>query len=155
MEYKITVHEAFTKYSDMVYRLAFARVKNKYDADDILQDVFVRFMKSKQPIINEEHAKALLIRITINCTKSMFSSSWFKKTQPLDAYISTEMPERDTLEAVLRLPVKYRTAVHLHYYCGYSIDEIAVILSVKPSTVKSQLHRARAKLKNYLEGVDF
>ncbi len=155
MEYKISATEAFNKYSDMVYRLAFARVKNKYDADDILQDVFMRFMKSNKPIANEEHAKALLIRITINCTKSLFSSSWFRKTEPLSEYISDDMPQKDTLEAVLCLPVKYRTVVHLHYYCGYSVAEIAEILSVNPSTVKSQLHRAREKLKTHLEGVEF
>ena len=155
MGYKINASEAFDKYSDMVYRLAFARVKNKYDADDILQDVFIRFMKSKTPVKNEEHAKALLIKITINCTKSLFSSGWFKRIEPLSEYISEEMPQNDTLEAVLCLPVKYRTVVHLHYYCGYSIAEIAEILSLNPSTVKSQLHRAREKLKKHLKGVEF
>lgn len=155
MEYKISASEAFNKYSDMVYRLAFARVKNKYDADDILQEVFLRFMKQKSKPNNEEHTKALLIRITINCTKSLFTSSYFKKTQGLDENISVTMPERDTLDAVLSLPVKYRTVIHLHYYCGYKIEEIAEILHTKPSTVKSQLLRARQKLKNYLEGVEF
>lgn len=155
MEYKFTATEAFNKYSDMVYRLAFARVKNKYDADDILQDVFVRLIKSKATVNNEEHLKALLIRITINCTKSLFSSASSKKCCALEDYISVDMPQRDTLDAVLRLPLKYRTVVHLHYYCGYSTEEIAQILSVKPSTVKSQLHRARQKLKSDLEGVEF
>lgn len=150
MEYKISAQEAFTKYSDMVYRLAFARVKNKYDADDILQEVFVRFIKLKKPLTDEEHTKALLIRITINCTKSLFSSSYFKKATPLDEQFSVQIPNRDTLDAVLKLPLKYRTVIHMHYYCGYRIDEIAEILSIKPSTVKSQLHRAREKLKNSL-----
>ena len=152
MEYKISATEAFQKYSDMVYRLAFARVKNKYDADDILQDVFIRYMKSKQDVQDLEHAKALLIRITINCTKSLFLSKNRKKTSALDEFISIDMPCRDTLEAVLGLPVKYRTVIHLHYYCGYSVEEIADILSTKPSTVKSQLHRARQKLKDYFQG---
>lgn len=154
MEYKISAEQAFNKYSDMVYRLAFARVKNKYDADDILQEIFLRFIKQKAKLNNEEHTKALLIRITLNCTKSMFTSAVFKKTQPLDENLSLQMPERDTLEAVLRLPLKYRTVIHLHYYCGYSVDEIAKILKSKPSTVKSQLHRARLKLKTELEGVE-
>ena len=153
MEKKISVSQAFNEYSDMVYRLAFARVKNKYDADDVLQDVFIRYMKSKQDIETLEHAKALLIRITINCTKSVFAGS-FRKTVPLDEFISVDMPCRDTLEAVLQLPIKYRTVVHLHYYCGYGVDEMAKLLSSKPSTVKSQLHRARLMLKDYLEGDD-
>lgn len=155
MEYKISAAEAFNKYSDMVYRLAFARVKNKYDADDILQEVFLRFMKQKSKLNNEEHTKALLIRITINCTKSLFTSSSFKRNQVLDENLSVDMPEMDTLDAVLRLPRKYRTVIHLHYYCGYKIEEISEILHTKPSTVKSQLLRARQKLKTYLEGVEF
>lgn len=154
MEYKISATEAFQKYSDMVYRLAFARVKNKYDADDILQEVFLRFIKHKDKVNNEEHAKALLIRITINCSKSMLTSSWFKKTEALSENLSVTMPENDTLEAVLRLPQKYRTVIHLHYYCGFSVEEIGKILNHNPSTVKSQLHRARMKLKTELKGVE-
>ena len=155
MEYNISATEAFNKYSDMVYRLAFARVKNQYDADDILQEVFLRFIKSKDKVNNEEHAKALLIRITINCSKSMLTSSWFKKTEALSENLSVTMPENDTLEAVLKLPQKYRTVIHLHYYCGFSIEEIGKILDHNPSTVKSQLHRARMKLKTELKGVEF
>ncbi len=152
MEYKISATEAFKKYSDMVYRLAFARVKNKYDADDILQEVFLRFIKCSNKANNDEHVKALLIRITINCSKSMLSSSWFKKTEPLSENLSVSDPEFDTLDAVLRLPQKYRTVIHLHYYMGYGVDEIAEILKSKPSTVKSWLYRARQKLKITLEG---
>lgn len=154
MEYKISATEAFEKYSDMVYRLAFARVKNKYDADDILQEVFLRFIKSKDKVNNEKHTKALLIRITINCTKNLFGSSWFKKTEPLNENLGVSEHTFDTLDAVMRLQKKYRTVIHLHYYCGYSIDEIADILKSKPSTVKSQLCRARQKLKISLEGVE-
>ena len=154
MEYKISAAEAFKKHSDMVYRLAVARVKNKYDADDVLQEVFLRFIKAKDKVENEEHLKALLIRITINCSKSMMTSSWFKRTEPLSESFSVSDEYSDTLDSVMRLPQKYRTVIHLHYYMGYSVDEIASILKTKPSTVKSQLHRARQKLKLDLEGVE-
>lgn len=154
MEYKISAAEAFKKHSDMVYRLAVARVKNKYDADDVLQEVFLRFIKAKDKVENEEHLKALLIRITINCSKSMMTSSWFKRTEPLSESFGVSDKYSDTLDAVMRLPQKYRTVIHLHYYMGYSVDEIAGILKTKPSTVKSQLHRARQKLKLDLEGVE-
>ena len=152
MEYKISAAQAFEKYSDMVYRLAVARVKNKYDADDILQEVFLRFIKCKDKVENEEHLKALLIRITINCSKSLITSSWFKRTEPLSESLSVRDEYSDTLDAVLRLPQKYRTVIHLHYYMGYSVEEIAKIIKSKPSTVKSQLHRARQKLKIDLKG---
>ena len=154
MEYKISASEAFKKHSDMVYRLAVARVKNKYDADDILQEVFLRFIKVKDKVENDEHLKALLIRITINCSKSMLSSSWFKRTESLSESFGVLDEYSDTLDAVLRLPKKYRTVIHLHYYMGYSVDEIAKILKTKPSTAKSQLHRARKQLKTELEGVE-
>lgn len=152
MEYKISASEAFKKHSDMVYRLAVARVKNKYDADDILQEVFLRFIKVKDKVENDEHLKALLIRITINCSKSMLSSSWFKRTESLSESFGVLDEYSDTLDAVLRLPKKYRTVIHLHYYMGYSVNEISSILKSKPSTVKSQLHRARKQLKIELEG---
>ena len=139
MEYKISASEAFKKHSDMVYRLAVARVKNKYDADDILQEVFLRFIKVKDKVENDEHLKALLIRITINCSKSMLSSSWFKRTESLSESFGVSDEYSDTLDAVLRLPKKYRTVIHLHYYMGYSVNEISSILKSKPSTVKSPL----------------
>ena len=154
MEYKITAKDAFNKYSDMVYRLAFARVKNKYDADDVLQDVFLRFMKVEHKVTSDEYAKALLIRITINCSKTLLGSSWFKRTEPLSEDLSISQEDRDTLDAVLRLPQKYRTVIHMHYYMGYSVEEMAAILKSKPSTVKSWLHRARQKLKTDIEGVE-
>lgn len=152
MEVKYTAETAFEKYSDTVYRLAFARMKNKYDADDILQEVFLRYIRSGERAESEEHLKLLLIRITINCTKSGLTSAWRRKTTELDESLCEYMPTGDTLEAVLSLPLKYRTVVHLHYYCGYSIEEISKILSTKPSTVKSQLFRAREKLKSLMEG---
>lgn len=152
MEYKISAAEAFKKHSDMVYRLAVARVKNKYDADDILQEVFLRFIKCKDSVENDEHLKALLIRITINCSKSMLTSSWFKRTEPLNENLSVTDECSDTLDIVMHLPQKYRTVIHMHYYMGYSVEEIAEILKSKPSTVKSWLYRARQKLKIDLKG---
>lgn len=152
MEKILSVERVFDKYSDMVYRLAFARVKNKYDADDILQEVFLRYMRTKKQPQSEEHIKALLIRITINCSKSSLTSVYRKRTEPLSEQLSVSDGNFDTLDAVLRLPLKYRTAVHLHYYCGYSVEELAAILSVKPSAIKSQLFRARKMLAKELKG---
>lgn len=153
MEARITA--AFNKYSDMVYRLAFARMKNSYDAEDILQEVFVRLMRlGKQPN-DEEHLKALLIRITINCSKSRLTSAWRKNTAPMDETLAADCENNDTLDAVLRLPLKYRTVIHLHYYCGYSVEELSQILSISQSAAKTRLFRAREKLKKDLEGVEF
>lgn len=147
---------AFRKYSDTVYRLAFARLKNRSDADDVLQEVFLRYLRQGKPADSEEYEKALLIRITINCTKTLLSANKRGRTEELCENIPCpENPEHNALETVLKLPEKYRTVIHLYYYCGYSAEETAMLLGCKPSTVRSRLFRAREKLKNELKGADF
>lgn len=156
MEERNYAADAFEKHSDMVYRLAFARVKNRTDADDILQEVFLRYLRRGKKAESEEHERALLIRMTINCTKSLHTGAWRRNTTELDESIpAAETPSSEMLDAVFRLPIKYRTVIHLHYYCGYSAEEIAVLLRSRASTVRSQLFRAREKLKQDLKGVEF
>lgn len=143
----------FKRYADMVYRLAFVRTGNRSDSDDILQEVFLRYMKVWQKMKSEEHIKATLIRITVNCSNSLFSSAWFKKTAPLDENISVtdNASLENTLSEVLKLPLKYRTVIHLYYYMGYSVAEIADLTKTNPSTVKTRLSRAREQLKKTLK----
>ena len=145
--------KVFNTYADMVYRLSFVRTKNISDSEDILQEVFLRYMKVWTKMENENHVKAMLLRITVNCSNSLKTSSWFKRTTGLDQNIpyTDTVQENGVLEEVLKLPVKYRTAIHLHYYCGYSVNEIAEILKTNPSTVKTHLSRGRAILKKTLK----
>jgi len=158
-----SAEEVLNKYTDMVYRLAYARTKNKYDADDIFQDVFLKYVKSAPEFTNEEHQKAWLIRVTINCSKSLFNSSWFKKRVSMEDKDVRDMEVtednidegNDVYTAVMQLPLKYRTAIHLYYYEDYSIIEISSILSSKESTVKSWLRRGRNMLEEILKEVDF
>ena len=147
---------AFLKYADTVYRLAFVRTGSRSDSDDILQEVFLRYMKVWEKMESEEHIKATLIRITVNCSNSLLSSFWFKKTDPLDENISAaeDNSAESALSEVLKLPVKYRTVIHLYYYMGYSVAEIAELTKTNPSTVKTSLARARGKLKKTLEAED-
>lgn len=147
-----TPENAFRMYADTVYRLAFVRTRNKADSDDILQEVFLRYMKVSERIVSEEHLKATLLKITINCSNSLKTSAWFKKTVGLTEDISytDNVNDGNVLEAVLKLSQKYRTVIHLHYYCGYSVNEIAEIIKSNPSTVKTHLSRARAQLKSIL-----
>lgn len=147
---------AFEKYANTVYRLAFVRTKNKADSDDILQEVFLRYMKVYEKMESEEHVKAMLLRITVNCSNSLKTSFWQKKTEPLDEKLQSEDEITDTyvLQQVLNLPLKYRTVIHLHYYCGYSVEEIANLQNSNPSTIKTQLARARATLKKTIKADD-
>lgn len=150
--YRYTYDEAVNKFIDTVYRLAFARTKSPENAEDITQEVFLKLMQCKKNFESEEHLKAWLLRVTINLTKDLFMSSWFKKTDELDENIPVHMEEKsDLFYALANLPKKYRTVIHLHYYEGYSVNEIANIIKASEGTVKSQLHRGRQMLKNALE----
>ncbi len=144
------------KYFDMVYRLALSQSGNPHDAEDITSEVFLRYIKSDKHFESEEHIKAWLIRVTVNRAKSLFASSWFKKTVPIDETLPADMPEDESevYGAVLKLPQKYRTVIHLFYYEDLKTAEIAETLNIKESTVRSQLLRARAMLKQFLEGDD-
>ncbi len=143
--------------SDTVYKLAYTYMKNKYDADDIYQDVFLRFCKRKPHFENEEHKKAWFIRTTINCCKSLYKSNWFKRTVTMEEIETPEIPEHpkeDTLlNAILKLPKKYREVIHLFYYEECSVKEIAVILKRSETLVTTQLNRGRSILKKMLGGL--
>ena len=152
-----TPEQAFNRYADIVYRLAFVRTKNKSDSDDILQEVFLRYIKVWEKLESEEHVKAMLLRITINCSNTLLTSSWFKKTSPLDETLPyfDNNNDGEVLKAVMNLPQKYRTVIHLYYYCGYSVNEIGEMLNLKTATVKTHLSRARETLKQNLKRDDF
>jgi RNA polymerase sigma-70 factor (ECF subfamily) len=151
------IDEVLRTYADMVYKLALSQTKNRADADDVFQEVFVRYMRNTKPFASEEHQKAWLIRVTINCSRKLMRSAWFRRTVALTDR-PTEPPTFDTkeksevYEAVLRLPRKYRTAIHLFYYEDMSIADIGKALRLPESTVKSHLARARRLLKQQLEG---
>ena len=149
-------HRTVEKYFDMIYRLAFSQVKNREHADEVVQEVFLRFLKTDKNFESDEHIKAWLIRVTINCGHNVFSNSWHKRTVPLfenENDSSVEMEEKsDIYYAVMELPPKYSAVIHLFYYEDMSIDDISKHLKLNPSTVKSQLSRGRKILREKLKG---
>ena len=148
--------EIVEKYSNMVYRLAYFYTNSKYDADDIYQDVFLKYLQNKKQFENEEHKKAWLIRVTINCCKKLWLPSWKRKIIPLDDEIKLEMEENIGLyNEIKKLPKKYRVVIHLFYYEQYSVKDISKILKQKESTIRTWLTRARKMLKNYIKEEDF
>lgn len=140
-----------TQYSQLLLRIAFTRVKSTHDAEDVVQEVFLKLI-TKQPCFrNEEHEKAWLIRATINLTYDMLKSS-FRQSVPLDeSILSSQEEPNQLLSAVRSLPEKYSTVLHLYTYEGYSIKEIAQILALPAATVGTRLSRARKQLKRILE----
>lgn len=141
------------KYFDMIYRLALSQTKDREHADDVVQEVFLRYIKTDKVFDSEEHIKAWLLRVTINCSHNVFSNSWAKKTVPISEEIIFDTEEKsDVYYAVAELPQKYRAVIHLFYYEDMSIDEISKTLGINSSTIKSQLSRGRNLLRKKLEG---
>ena len=146
--------EVVRKYCDAVYRLAFACVKNNADADDVFQEVFLRYFKQPREFASEEHRKAWLLRVTINCSRKLHASAWFRRTSPLDEQEAAfNKPDESGLgQALAQLRPKYRSVVHLFYYEDYSIKQIAELEALTESHVRTLLTRARAQLKELLKG---
>ena len=156
METLIDTGRALEEYGDMVYRIALLHMKNKSDAEDVFQEVFLRLVRHRDKIESEEHLKRWLIRVTVNCCKKQFDSAYRRYTVPLEERNghepSCEIPERDdsVWEGVQSLPEHYRIVIHLFYYEQYSVREIGKILELTESAVKVRLSRARDMLRDKL-----
>ena len=141
------------RWGDMVYRLALARTASVPDAEDVFQEVFLRYFRHEEKFQSDEHRKAWLIRCTVNRAKSLAASPWKKRTVPLETAdeVGVEDDYREVYSAVLSLPGKYRAVIHLHYFEGLSVAEMAEMLHIAEGTVKSQLSRGRALLREMLK----
>lgn len=150
------VEEIIKHYSSMVYRLAFARVGNAFDADEVYQEVFYRLIKKRPGFRDEEHRKAWLIRVTVNCSKKLLGSGWNKRTMALEETIPFEEKEKIELyQELQKLSPDARTLIHLFYFEDMSTARIAELLGRKESTVRTQLTRARQQLKKYMKEEDY
>ena len=141
-------------YAPAVYRLAYARTGSRADAEDIMQEVFLRLLRARPNLTGPEHAKAWLLRVTANCACDFFRAPWRRREGPLEENTPAPEGEREdetVLQAVISLPAKYRIPIHLYYYEQLSVAEIAEIMGKSQGTVKSRLFRARAQLREQLE----
>ncbi len=140
------------KYSDSLYRCAFSYCNNTQDAEDIVQEVFMKYLRKKPSFSNEEHEKAWFIRVTINLCKDLQKTYWKKNVQELKDDIE-EYSDNDKLiyYLIAQLPPKYKIVIQLHYQEGYKIKEISNILNKKESTIGSRLSRAKEILKQKYE----
>lgn len=167
----LTTRESFDEvmrmYTPTVYGIAYTRLRSPVDAEDVAQDVFVRYFKADLTYESEEHRKAWLIRCAVNCTNSFARSAQYRhRRDSASLDDAAELPSADdtaeqaerserksaVMNAVTALPPKYRTVVHLYYFEDMSVAEIAEAIGARQSTVKTQLSRARDRLKTLLKG---
>lgn len=143
---------AVERYGTMVYRLAYAQLRSRHDADDVFQEVFLRYHRAAPAFASEDHRRAWLLRVTVNCARSLAASPWRRRTVPLEDVYAYDEPEESGLdEALAQLPPKYRSVIHLYYYEGCDTEEAAHLLGRRPSTVRAQLTRARQMLARLLK----
>lgn len=147
--------QIYNRHVNTVYKVCLMFMKNRQDTEDMVQNTFIRLMRDKTRFESEEHEKAWLIRTATNLCKDYFRG-WWSKTIGMDnvAEVAVDTPLNidETLNIVLNLPPKYKTAVYLYYYEGYSTVEISKILNLNESTVRSRLFTARKLLKIEMEG---
>lgn len=144
-------------YSDLILRLSWTYLRSTQDGEDICQTVLLKLLTGAEAFDSPEHERAWIIRTTVNACKDELRS-FRRKVIPLEAAAETAAPEpprSEVLDAVMALPVKYREAIYLFYYEGYSIDEIAALTGRSGAAVSAHLSRGRKKLKTMLEGESY
>lgn len=148
-----TIARLVAAYSPMLLRIACTRLSCPADAEDAVQEVFLKLLDTRPVFRDAEHEKAWLIRTTLHRASDIRRRA-ARRDLPLDELIQTAAPEREdtaVLDAVRALPEKYSAAIHLHYYEGYSIREIAKLLGLPAGTVGVRLARGRERLRQMLK----
>lgn len=139
------------KYHGTIFRLAYSYVKNADDAEDIVQEAFLRLYCSELHFEADENVKAWLIRVSINLCKDMLKSAWLKGRTKLDRDIPYESKEESVVgDCIVKLKPEYRAIIQLYYYEGYSAREIAQLCGISATAATTRLSRARKQLKKLL-----
>lgn len=150
------VEDLVRMYQENLFRAAFSVCRNQQDAEDVVQETFIRYMRSDRDFESEEHIKAWLLRTAINQAKNVVRSFWHRNRSGTDEFLEqtafAKPEDRDLVQAVLALPEKYRVVLHLFYYEDESVSDIASLLKISESAVKNRLLRGRKMLKNMLKG---
>ncbi len=140
---------------DIIYRIALSHTKTPADADDVVQQTFLKLLTKPVSFQDEEHVKRWLIRVCVNECNSLFSSFWRRNVGSLEEIsqepVFEEEKNRELYEAIRELPAKCRIVVYLFYYEGYATKEIAEIIRIKEATVRTRLVTARKLLKTKLK----
>ena len=154
---RLPVETLVERYHQNLFAVAFNVCKNREDAEEVVQDAFIQYHLKRLDFQSEEHIRAWLIRVTINKAKNAARTFWRRHRTSLEetmAALTFDDQESEQLfEAVMALPQKYRIVVHLFYYEDYSVHEMAKLLSLSESNVKTRLSRARAMLRDTLKEV--
>ena len=149
------ITEIYNRQVDTVYRICFSFMKNTADAEDMVQETFLRLISGNVVFQSEEHEKAWLIVTASNLCRDTLKKWWRKTADIDDPTLELKQPPFEidhVLEAILKLPPDQKCAVYMYYYEGYSTADIAGYLRCPHATVRRRLSRARKTLKTKLGG---
>ena len=147
-----TAEEIVNRYENLLYRAALTITQNREDALDMVQETFIKWITSRPEFQSDEHEKAWLLRVVMNLSRNLVNSVAHRLScELLDIYPAETEEEESIMEEVLQLPEDYREIIYLYYYEGYNTEEIARILNLNVSTVRTKLSRGRGRLKRMLE----
>lgn len=145
---------AVEEYGDTVFRVAYSYLKNRADAEDVMQETLLKLYLEQKPFDSAEHRRNWLLRVAVNESKKLLRTAWRRRSVPLeerDEGVVFDTPAQSELfRQVMALPPKYRTAIYLHYYEDCPVKEIAAAMGANPSTVQTWLLRARGTLHQEL-----
>jgi RNA polymerase sigma factor (sigma-70 family) len=146
------VTKILEKYADTVWRLCLVYMRNKADAEDVFQNVFIKLYQQWPTFNGEAHVKAWLITVTTNECKNQLKSFWRKNVIAIAQVVSPIEHDnnKEVVKVVMQLPTKYRDVLYLHYFEGYKANELVTILESNESTIKTRLKRGRELLKKVL-----
>ena len=146
---------AVEEYGDTLFRVAYSCLRNRSDAQDVMQETLLKFYMEKKPFQSPQHEKRWLIRVAVNESRRLLRSAWRRRSVPLEerdeAVTFDTLAQQALFEEVMALPPKYRLAVYLYYYEFFSVRQIAEALGANPSTVQTWLMRARGLLRESLQ----
>lgn len=149
--------ELYQRHADLVYRLCYIYLKNPVDAEDAVQSVFLKLIKSQPVFSDYEHEKAWLTVTARNFCKDNLKNWWTSRRVALDALPEVSSwrgnePSGKVLARLLSLPEKYKTILYLYYFEEYSVKDLSELLGLKESTIQTQLARGRKRLRIDLGG---
>ena len=144
----------YDRYGKFLFRISYAILCSREDAEDVVQDVFYKYLVNQPRFRDEEHEKAWFLRVASNQSKDMLRRRKIRTTLSLEEIEEYEIaPEQATiLRDLFSLPEKYKTVMILHYLEDLSIQDIARAENLTPSAVKMRLARGRDMLRNITEG---
>ena len=147
------IEYAVEKYSKMLFRISYGILMNEHDAEDALQETFIKYMTKAPLFLDSDHEKAWLIKVATNISKNMLRFRTYQASHGIQelSSIGIDEADRDIFEIIMNLPVKYKTVLDLYYIEGYKANEISNIIGISPVAVRKRLQYGRMLLKNEME----